>query len=160
MLLDGNAGDDSGNNPPADIQRPESNMKKPENNIQRPENSISRQESNASRLGDALSSKKGGETDRSSSCKSDQPPETTQKEEVASHTDSGRVSPSQGTASETLSQTSSQTSPTLSREESVEVTSGTNSRRQSSSGVFSPVSTATNGKELLPTSIYGELTPF
>jgi hypothetical protein len=67
------------------------------------------------------------------------------KEEEMSHPDSGRASPSQGTASGTLSRRSS---TTLSRQESDDTgftASGASSRRQSSSGIFSPVSTMTDG---------------
>jgi hypothetical protein len=64
-----------------------------------------------------------------------------------SRPDSGRASPSQGTSSGTLSRRSS-TTCTLSRQESDDTgftASGASSRRQSSSGIFSPVSTMTDG---------------
>ncbi|XP_046458040.1 NACHT and WD repeat domain-containing protein 2-like isoform X2 [Daphnia pulex] len=105
--------------------------------------------SNINGSGEGSNNKKGSETDRSeSSSKTDSHNDATNflKEEEMSRPDSGRASPSQGTASGTLSRRSS---TTLSRQESDDTgftASGASSRRQSSSGIFSPVSTMTDGR--------------
>lgn len=107
-----------------------------------------RRGSNINGQGEGQANRKGGDTDRSESGKGDSQNDigTTWKEEVVSCTDSGRTSPLQGTTPGTQSRRSSRTSATLSRQESEDLASSNSSRRQSSSGVFSPVSTVTDGQ--------------